>query len=80
MPRYFFHFSDGKQTFTDAIGVELVNLAQARNNAIAQIRELNDSLSEHRIQEWSSWKMIVIDEKKDTAFEIGFDLTPTSMN
>ena len=80
MPRYFFHFSDGKQTFTDTIGVELANLAQAKNNAIAQVRELKDSLSEHRIQEWSSWKMIVIDEKKDTALEIGFDLIPRAMN
>jgi hypothetical protein len=80
MPRYFFHFSDGKQTFTDRIGVELASLAHARNNAVAQVREMKSSLSERLIQEWSGWKMIVIDANGKTVLEIGFDLIPRSTN
>ena len=61
MPRFYFHFSDGKRTFTDAIGLELAGCVDVRNRVITQIRDLKRSQSEHRIQDWSGWKVIVID-------------------
>lgn len=80
MPCYFFHFNDGKRTFTDCIGVELDGMADARKNAIAQIREMKSILSERQIQKWSGWQMIVINVHGKTVFEIAFDLTPRSIN
>jgi hypothetical protein len=35
---------------------------------------------EHRIQDWSGWKMIVIDAKGKTVLEVGFDLNPRPLN
>jgi hypothetical protein len=40
MPRYYFHFSDGKRIFTDSIGVELTGIAAARSQVTAQIHEM----------------------------------------
>jgi hypothetical protein len=80
MPRYFFHFSDGKRTFTDRIGLELAGLADVRNRVIRQVRDLKSSLSEDGIQDWSGWKMIVIDAKGKTVLEVGFDLNPRPLN
>ena len=76
MPRYFFHFSDGKRTFTDTKGVELTGLAAARAHAAAQIRDVKATLSETGIQDWAGWKMIAVDANGKTAVEIGFDLKP----
>ena len=41
MPRYFFHFTNGRQTFTDSTGVELPGVAAATardtaNSPVAQ--------------------------------------------
>lgn len=74
MPRYYFHFSDGKRTFTDDIGVELAGIALARARAAVQIREMRGVLSEQSIQDWQNWKMIVVDDGGKTVFEIGFNL------
>lgn len=76
MPRYYFHFSDGKRTFTDAIGVELAGIAAARANAIAQVRDMRSALTERGIQDWSGWKMVVVNANGKTVLEVGFDLTP----
>jgi hypothetical protein len=76
MAKYFFHFSDGKHTFTDAIGVELTGIAGARTQASQQIREMRHSMSEQGILDWSIWKMTVVDLGGKTVFEIGFDLKP----
>ena len=76
MPRYFFHFSDGKRTFTDSKGVELTGLVAARAHATAQIRDVKGTLAETSIQDWSGWKMIVVDASGNTAVAIGFDLKP----
>jgi len=75
MPRYFFHFSDGKRTFTDAAGVELNGIAAARAHAIAQIRDMRDAQSEHALQNWAAYKMLVVDAEGKTIFEAGFDLS-----
>ena len=76
MPRFYFHFSDGKRTFTDAIGLELVGFSDVRSRVITQIRDLKSSLSERHIQDWSGWKLIVIDAIGKTVLEVGFDLKP----
>lgn len=70
----FFHFSVEKRTFIDTIGVKLDGIADARKNAIAQIREMRGAQSEHALQNWAAWKMIVCDAKGKTLFEVGFDL------
>ena len=80
MPRYFFYFSDGKRTFTDSTGIELTGIAAARSHAIAQIRDMRDALSERTLQDWSGWKMTVIDTKGKPLFEIGFDLIPRPLD
>jgi hypothetical protein len=80
MPHYFFHFSDGKRTFTDSIGVELTGIVAARSQVIAQIREMRGALSDRTLQDWSGWKMIVVDAKGKTVFETSFDLTPRPLN
>jgi hypothetical protein len=79
MPRYFFHFSDGKRTFTDAHGVELTGIAAARAQAVAQIREMRGAQSQRALQNWAAWKMIVVDTKGKTLFEVGFDLSTRSL-
>ena len=76
MPRYFFHFSDGKRRFSDTTGHELRGLAAARKQAVQQVRELKVAMSEPRIQDLSGWSMTVIDARGATVFEIGFDLKP----
>jgi Domain of unknown function (DUF6894) len=76
MPRYFFHFSDGKRTFTDSTGIEFTGIAAARAHATEQIREMKIALSERALQNWSGWKMIIVNADGKTIFEIGFDLKP----
>jgi hypothetical protein len=76
MPRYFFHFSDGKRTFTDSIGVELTGIAAAHLQAAEQIRGMRSALTERALQDWSGWKMIGVDAEGKTVFEVGFDLKP----
>jgi len=76
VPLYFFHFSDGKRTFTDSTGVELTGIAAVRERATAQIREMKGALSERTLQSWSGWKMIVVNAEGKTVFEIGFGLKP----
>jgi hypothetical protein len=79
MPRFFFHFTDGKRTFPDAIGVELNGIAAARENLISQLRELKGGLCNNRIQDWSEWTIVVEDEKKKALLEMGFNLIPKNM-
>lgn len=76
MPRYFFHFSDGKRQFTDGSGVELSGMAAARAHATAQVREIKIAMCHPAIQDLTGWSMSVIDSKGATVFAIGFDLQP----
>ncbi len=76
MPRYFFHFSDGKRQFTDNLGFELSGLAAARAHASKQVRELKAAMCEPHIQDLSGWSMSVADAKGTTVFAIGFDQRP----
>jgi hypothetical protein len=74
MPRFYFHFTDGKRTYTDAIGVELNGIAAARENLISQLRELKAALCDNQIQDWSEWTIVVEDGRKKALLEMGFDL------
>jgi hypothetical protein len=76
LPQYFFHFSDGKRTFTDAKGVELSGIAAARSHAGVQVREMRAAMSAQSVLDWSGWKMTVVDRGGKTIFEINFDLKP----
>jgi hypothetical protein len=74
MPRYFFHISRGKHTFTDSAGVELAGIEAARTHATTKIRDMRASLAAGCLQDWSGWTMTVGDAKGKTVLEIGFDL------
>jgi hypothetical protein len=74
MPRYDFHFSDGKRTFTDSIGVELTGIAAARSQVTAQIREMRGALSERTLQDWLGWKMTVVDANGKTVLRSALTL------
>lgn len=76
MPHYYFHFSDGKRLFTDKIGLELIDFVDVRKRLIGQVRDLKNSLSAQQIQDWASWKMVVVDAKGTTVLEVSFDLKP----
>lgn len=74
MPRYFFHFSDGKRRFSDASGRDLNGMAAARAHAIAQVRDLKAAMCDPGIQDTSGWSMTVMDAQEQVVFEIGFDM------
>jgi Domain of unknown function (DUF6894) len=76
VPRYFFHFSDGKRQFTDAAGVECHGVATARAHAIRHARELKVAICYPHIQDLSGWTMVVADAAGRTVFEIDFNLNP----
>ena len=80
MPRYFFHISRGKHTFTDSAGVELVGIAAARARATTQIRDMRASLPAGSLQDWSGWTMTTVNANGKTLLEIGFDLNPRPLN
>ena len=80
MPRYFFHFSDGKRTFKDNTGTDCVSLAHAREHAVSQLRELKSVMYEQTIQNWVGWNMIAVDATGKTVLEVGFDPTASSLH
>lgn len=73
LPRYFFHFSDGKRQFSDSSGVELSGMAAARANATRQVRELKVAMCHPNVQDLSTWTMTVTDAKKRPIFKLPFD-------
>ena len=73
MPRYFFHFTNGGQTFTDSTGVELPGIAAMRQHATEQIRQLRSVMPGVKFQNWLGWKIIAADIVGNTVYEIGFD-------
>jgi hypothetical protein len=76
MPRFFYHMTDGKRTYSDDIGVELEGLAAARKHLVSHIRQLRGTLSDKGIRNWSKWAVIVSDDKNKTLQVTGFDLIP----
>jgi hypothetical protein len=76
VPRYFFHFSDGKRQFSDSAGIELSGLSAARAHATQHVRDLKAAMCDPHIQDLSGWTMTVADAKGQSIFTIGFDLKP----
>jgi Domain of unknown function (DUF6894) len=76
MPRYFFHFTNGRQKFTDSAGVELPGIGATRQHAAQKIRELRDVMPGVKLQNWLDWKIIAVDSIGNTVHEIGFDFAP----
>ena len=76
MPRYYFHFSDGKREFADTVGCELRGLAEARVHSAVQVRDLKAVLCAPSLADLSGWSMRVADTGGKTVYEIGFDLRP----
>lgn len=77
MPRYYFHFGDGKRTFTDAHGVELSGLAAVRNETCRQIRDMKAAQLESGCHaRWSEWAVSVEDQQGRCVLTMGFDMTP----
>lgn len=74
MPRYFFHFSDGKRRFSDTEGRDLTGMAAARTVAVNQVRDLKAAMCDPGIQDLSGWSMTVVDGDGHIVFETGFDL------
>ncbi|MCF8478685.1 MAG: hypothetical protein K9G60_16780 [Pseudolabrys sp.] len=78
MPRFYFHFSDGKRRFSDETGYELSGMAAARAHAVSQVRDLKAAMCDPGIQDLSGWTMTVLDASENTVFEIGFDMKARS--
>lgn len=76
MPRYFFHFSDGKRQFSDSTGHELSGMQAARAHATQHVRDLKVAMCAPHIQDLSGWTMTVVDNAGRTVFVLGFDLKP----
>ena len=74
VPRYFFHFSDGKRRFSDTQGLELSGMAAARAHALRQVRDLKAAMCDPGIQDLSAWSMTVVNDDDTVVFETGFDL------
>lgn len=74
VPRFYFHFSDGKRQFTDTVGSELSGLAAARKHAAHQVRDIKAAMCSPHIQDLSGWSMSVTDTKGETVIQLGFDL------
>ncbi len=75
MPRYFFHFTDGRRTFTDVVGVELSGVAAMRQYAAEELRRLRSVMPDEKLQNWLGWKIIAVDSVGNTIYEVGFDVT-----
>jgi len=76
VPRFYFHFSDGKHRFSDTAGSDLVGLQAARAHATAQVRELKAAFCASAIRDLSGYTMTVTDDRGRTVFVLGFDLKP----
>ncbi len=76
MPRYFFHFTNDRQKFTDSAGVELPGIAAARQHATQQIHQLRAVMPGVKVQNWLGWKIVAVDNVGNTVYEVGFDFAP----
>jgi hypothetical protein len=74
VPRYFFHFSDGRRQFSDDTGHELSGVAAARKYASEHMREIKAAMSDPEIPDFTGWSMTVVDELGKPVFELAFDL------
>ena len=76
VPRYFFHFTDGRRVFSDSEGRELPGLSAARAHATRHVRDLKAAMCDPHIQDLSGWSMTVTDAGGRPVFVLGFDMKP----
>jgi len=79
VPRFYFHFSDGKRRFSDTTGHDLVGMQAARAQATTQVRELKAALCASTIQDLRDFSMTVTNDRGRIVFVIGFDLKPRAV-
>ena len=73
--RCYFHLEDGNSMIPDADGIEVADLADARNQAT---RAVLDVLGEEPETEgWSSWRLRVVDGAGKLLFLLPLDLRAT---
>ena len=73
MPCYYFHFTDGRRMFTDAAGVELPNVTEARREAIRCARfVMAPQPDDVAAPDWATWKVVVADEATPKILELPF--------
>ena len=63
--RGFFHLMDGTETIRDEEGVEVLDLAEARTQALAAIREIRAS---NAAREWGAWRLEASDQAGSLLF------------
>jgi hypothetical protein len=80
VPCYYFHFTDGKRIFRDAAGVDLPDVAQARQEAIRCARfVMAPRADDAAAPNWGAWKVVVADEASPKLLELPFaDIDPSS--
>jgi hypothetical protein len=80
VPCYYFHFTDGKRIFRDAAGVDLPDVAQAREEAIRCARfVMAPCADDEAAPNWRAWKVVVADEVSPKLLELPFaDIEPPS--
>jgi hypothetical protein len=61
MPHYFFHLSFAGRRLPDEDGIELVNPAAAREEALAVVRDLANPAIEGHPKRWAGWFIEVTD-------------------
>ena len=76
MPKFFYHITDGDRTFSDANGVELKNIEEARRHLVSYIYELKSFLYEKKIYEWADWAVVLKNNKDETIEITPFNLVP----
>jgi hypothetical protein len=76
VPRYFFHFSDGKRQFSDSTGTELSGLSAARRHATEHVRDLKAAMCDPHVLDLSGWSMTVANARGHEVFTLGFDMQP----
>lgn len=76
MSLYNFHFTDGICVFTVSHDVELSGITAIRQYAANHIRELRDAVPPGKLENWSHWKIIAVNQSGEKMFEVGFDFRP----
>ena len=76
MPKFYFHFSDGRRTFSDTQGVDLIGLGAMRREAVRQIRDMKAAQLESGIHgSWPEWTVTAVDAHGAPVLHMAFDLT-----
>ena len=72
MARYYFHLATGHETVPDEDGLELVDLAKARNGVLAAVQEFRRECSSEA-DDWKGWRLNMADARGAVVFSISLD-------